>query len=138
MFEILDAITQAYREVAHLAEWTGLSIGIIVGLGALVYFDPALRKIAIRIAVGVICAYLLTMYAYHIGIADKKAEWDRANARAAAEIKQRDDNAAVQGATDAADIAANLQAGKKLDQEQVDALRKLDASCHPIVGDQLR
>jgi PUCC protein len=54
MFEGLQAIVAAWRAVAHISEWIGLSVGALAGLGALVYFDPPARKAAIGggIAVG--------------------------------------------------------------------------------------
>jgi hypothetical protein len=138
MSSFLGGIAQAWREIAFVAGWSGISVGVLVGLCFLVYLDPLLRKVAIRIGIGVVLGYLILIYGYRHGTDNKQAEWDAANARVAAQIKQRDADEASAAGADAATAISALQAGQKLDQEQVNALRKLDANCHPIIGDQLR
>jgi len=89
MFEI-HALAQAWREILRVSEWTGLSLGALAGLAAVFYFDPALRKLAVRGAIAIAVAYVLALYAYHVGGADKQAEWTAANIRVAAEAAGRD------------------------------------------------
>ena len=90
MLETLDGIAAAWREIAHISEFTGLSGGVLLGLAALFYCDPLARKLAIRTAVAVVAAYFLAIYAYHLGSADKKAQWDAANVAAAAARRDQD------------------------------------------------
>ena len=99
MFEFVGVILQAWREIAHIAEWTGLSIGTLVALGFLAYLDPDLRKLAIRGALLAGAAYCLGIFAYHVGSADKQAEWNAANVQAAQNARSRD--AAADKATEA-------------------------------------
>src|SRR5579864_2081043 len=90
MFEVFSGIASAWREVAHISEITGLSIGVLAGLAALIYFDPLARKLAIRTAAGVVIGYGIFVFSYHLGASDKQAQWDAANTRAAAEAAARD------------------------------------------------
>src|SRR5581483_2393257 len=98
----------------------------------------ALRKVAIRTGVAIVVAYIVLMYGYHTGMAEKAAQWQAANRRAAAEEHLRDKAAANDAAAAAAQEAGVLSVQRQKDQEQIDALRKADAACHPISRDQLR
>jgi hypothetical protein len=138
MLEILDSIGQVWREIAHVSELTGLSIGVLCVLAAVVWFDPDARKFAIRLGLFVIVGYVLAMASYGLGARDVRAEWNVANARAAADAKQRDTSAAANAGADAANQDAALQAQRAKDQEVVNGLRNADKACHPIVVDQLR
>lgn len=90
MFEIFDGVTQAWREVAHISEITGVSVAALCSCGLVVYLDPTARKFAIRTAVLVVAGYGLFVFAYHQGSADKQDQWTAANAEAAEAAKTRD------------------------------------------------
>ena len=92
MFEIFDAITGAWDEIRHISEITGLSIGLLIAMALLIWCDPLARKLAIRIAVVVVAAYFLVLFAYHLGHADEKALRDAADARAAAARVEQDNS----------------------------------------------
>jgi O-methyltransferase involved in polyketide biosynthesis len=87
---MFEGITQSWGEIAHISEITGLSIFAIIGCGVVVYLDPTARKFAIRTAVLVVAGYSFFIFAYHQGSADKKAQWDQANAEAAEARKTQD------------------------------------------------
>lgn len=82
MFEALGMIAGAWREVLHVSEWTGLTVGALAGLGALAWFYPPLRTLAISVAVNAVCVYAGVIYGNHIGRADVKAQWDAAIVKA--------------------------------------------------------
>ena len=90
MFEVFDGITQAWREVAHISEITGISVFALVGCGAVVYLDPTARKFAIRTAVLVVAGYGLFVFAYNQGRGDNEARHVAANAALAEAAKTRD------------------------------------------------
>jgi len=136
MLEIAGSLFDFWSEIKHLGELTGLSIGALVALAALVYFDPALRGVAIRVAAAVVLGYALSIYWYHVGSADKQLQWNAANAQAEAQAELRDKEAPA--VADADSELETLRNAVKADEEQINALRKADAACHPIDGDQLR
>lgn len=90
MFEALSALAQAWREIAHLSAITGLSVGLLAALIALVWFDPDLRGVAIKLGIAVAIAYGSVLFGYRLGAADVTAAWNAANLRAALEAKARD------------------------------------------------
>jgi hypothetical protein len=90
MFETLASIAAAWREIAHVSEMTGLSIGLLVTLVVIVWLDPAIRGFAIKIAIVVVVAYVSGLYWYRVGASDVRAQWDAANVRAAEAAKTRD------------------------------------------------
>lgn len=96
---MLETVFSAWREVLHVSEWTGLSAGMLLGLGALAWFYPPIRTLAITLAVNVACVYGGLLYGNHVGRADAMAQWDAANARAEKDREARD-----------AKIAAELEA----------------------------
>ncbi len=136
MFSFVYAIAGAWREILHISEWTGMSVGALAGAAAIIYLDPTARVFAIRAAIFVTVAYIGALYAYHLGTADKQAQWNAANARAAAQIAQRDQEAPA--VADAKIEVAALRKAAALDQEQINALRHADATCHPLSVNQLR
>lgn len=138
MAETLDGIAPAWREVAHLSALTGISVTVLLTLGVLIYFDPLARKLAIRTAVAVVAAYVLAIYAYHLGSADKQTQWDAQNRRVAAALDRRDVDAAKAALAGEAADASDLKTEASQDQGIVDALKDRDATCHPITADQLR
>lgn len=132
MFDLFDA----WREIAHIAEFTGLSVGLLAGLAALAWFDPLIRGLAVRLAIVVAIGYTALMFGIHLGSTDKQAQWDQADKEAAAARVTRDK--AVDMALDAKyqpQILALTKQSADL-QRQVDAYEnnalahKLgDASC---------
>lgn len=90
MFEFIGVIFRAWREIADVAAFTGLSVGALVGLGFLAYLDPTLRKAAIRLGILVILGYGILMYGMHTGASNVRAEWKAANIQAAKDAKARD------------------------------------------------
>lgn len=90
MFDFLGGIFAPLREVLHLGAYSGVALGLLAGLVALVYFDPLLRPWAIRIGILVIVGYALVIFAYHSGASDVRAQWQAAEVRAAAAAQARD------------------------------------------------
>jgi hypothetical protein len=89
----------AYREILHVGEWTGLSVGMLAGLGALAWFFPPARTLAISTGIAVVVGYGCLIYGNHTGRDDVLAEWTAANARAKAATAAADTDA--QSALDA-------------------------------------
>ena len=133
---MFSTLFDAWRSVLHISEWTGLSVGALAVIAAIVYFDPLARRFAIGVAALVIAIYCATIYGDHVGLRDKQAQWDAANAKAAAQAVQRDQQAPI--VADANIEIAALRKQAKIDQEQINALRKVDATCRPISADELR
>ncbi|MGY4295357.1 hypothetical protein ACVWXN_003452 [Bradyrhizobium sp. i1.4.4] len=82
MFEALEQAAAAWRTIAHVSEWTGLSVGALAVIGAFVAYNPRLLKPAIAAAVAVGIAYAGTLYGAGVGRAEIEAQW--ADARTAA------------------------------------------------------
>lgn len=83
MFEAFDAIATAWRTVLHLSEWSGLSVGAVIGLGLLVYLDPAARNLALAAGLAVAIGFSCVVYGDSTGRADVQAQWDAEKAEAA-------------------------------------------------------
>jgi hypothetical protein len=120
MFEAVEQLAAGWRTIAHVSEWTGLSIGALAAIGALVFYDPRLLKPAIGAAVLVGIGYAGVLYGDHAGRADVEAQWADARKAAIAAGIERDQMAEQQ-----------LQAkfGPKLDELQrqaADNKRKAD------------
>ena len=94
MFEAVTAAVAAWREVLHVSEWTGLSIGALAGLGALIWFVPLARRLAIAGIVLVLVAWASLVHGDAVGRADLQQQWDAA--RAAAEAAQVARDAAIE------------------------------------------
>jgi len=88
-----------WREILHVSEWTGLSVGTLAGLALLAWYVPGARTLAACAAVAIVCIYGGELHGNAVGRAEVKAEWDAAEAKAEAERKARD-----------AQIAADLEA----------------------------
>lgn len=93
MFEGIGLALQAWREVLHVSEWTGLSVGVLAGLGALAWFFPPARTLAISAGIAVAVGYGGLIWGNHTGRDDVLREWDAANARAAAAAASDDTDA---------------------------------------------
>ncbi len=86
MFEIFAA----WREILHISEWTGLSVGALAAMAFIVYLDPRLLKPAL-IAGGVVAiAYFSMIYGDKVGRADVQAQWDAAREAAVKAQDRRD------------------------------------------------
>ncbi len=90
MFEALEQLGAAWRTIAHVSEWTGLSIGALAAIGALVFYDPRLLKPAIGAAVLVGIGYAGVLYGDHAGRADVNAQWADARKAAISAADERD------------------------------------------------
>lgn len=82
MFEALAA----WREVGHLAEYTGLSIGALIGLGFLFFYVPGVRLFVAAAAIAVVAGGLGLVHGESVGHRDGTAEIEAqwADARKAA------------------------------------------------------
>jgi hypothetical protein len=84
----------AWREVGHLAEYTGLSIGMLAGCVALFLYVPVVRKLAVIGAIAAVALGLGLVHGESIGHRDGKAEvqaqWDDARAAAIKADEERD------------------------------------------------
>ncbi|NEU94829.1 hypothetical protein [Bradyrhizobium uaiense] len=87
MFSALEAIGAAWRTVAHISAWSGLSLGALAACGALFYFDPLARRVAIAGAGVVLVGWVCLIHGHSVGAADERARLqtlsDHADARAA-------------------------------------------------------
>jgi hypothetical protein len=90
MFEAL----RAWREVGHLAEYLGLSVGMLAGMVALFLYVPLVRKLAIVGAIAAVALGIGLVRGEIVGHRDGKAEvqgqWDDARKAAIAADEERD------------------------------------------------
>lgn len=137
MFDLLHA-QAVIREAGELAAWSGFA-GIAVAAGvAVAWFVPILRGPAIAGALIVAAAYGGTLYGNHSGRAGVQAEWDAANAQAAAEAAARD--AAIEqklAADNPAPTPAQEQQANADEQKILAALSAAAAHCE-LGADALR
>ena len=94
MFEGLQAIAGAWRSIAHISEWTGLSIGALATIAAVVYLDPRILRPALVVAIVALLVYFGVLYGDHVGRADVHRQWDDARAAAEKAQHERDDKVA--------------------------------------------
>jgi hypothetical protein len=91
---MFNSVLVAWRDVGAVVAWSGLSLGALAVLAALVYFDPKVLKFAIAGAGAVVIAYVCTLHGNKVGLADGKAEiqaqWDAARAAEIAAAQERD------------------------------------------------
>lgn len=124
MFEGILTAAAIWREILHISEWTGLGIGVIVALAALVYLDPRLLKPTL-IAAGIVAiAYAGVMYGDHVGRADVEAQWADARAAAIKAQEARDRLAARQLEQTYAPQLAELEKQAKDNKDQADAYER--------------
>lgn len=86
MLEIPDAL----RDIGSTVGLVGLPIGAVIGFAAIAWFFPAVGRLAIAGAVIAAIVAVSLGYGDHHGAARKQAEWNAANARAAAAADKRD------------------------------------------------
>jgi hypothetical protein len=127
----------AWREVAHISEITGLSVGAIAALIAAAYLDPTIRKFAIRVIILLVIGYVSGIYLYHLGAKDKQAQWDEANA--AADKKAAAHDAALGAsihATYMAQLAALQKQADENQQQVTEYERTLKSTPACLLGDE--
>lgn len=90
MFEGISTAVAAWREILHISEWTGLSLGALAGLGALFYFVPLARKLAVAAAITVVVGWGGLIHGEATGRADLQKQWDQAKATAEKAQAERD------------------------------------------------
>jgi hypothetical protein len=120
MFEALSA----WREVVHLSEWTGLSIGALAGLALLAFYLPTLRRGAVKAAAVVVLLLAALTYGNHTGRADLQKQWDAARARAELAQQLRDHDAAAALEAKYQPVIAGLQAQADDNASQVKAYER--------------
>lgn len=122
MFDIsLSEIYAAWRGVAHVAEWTGLSVAGLVGCGAALYFAwqvSFVRHAAIAMIALIIAGYGGVMAGNHVG---------RSDARAECEAQKRADKERMDKAASARDSSIATITAKTFDPIN-DLLAKQDAA----------
>ena len=128
MLDAIGVAFSAWRTVAHISEWTGLSIGALAVLAGLVYLDPRLLKPAL-IAAGVLTiGYAGILYGDAKGRADVEAHWADARKAAIAAAEERD-AMAEQSLTEK--FTPQLSA---LERESRDNKERADAYEHQILS----
>lgn len=90
MFEILKDVAAAWRTIVHVSEWSGLSIGLLIALAAILYLLPGLRKVVLIGAAGVVFGWLCVIHGDRVGRADVGAQWAEARNAAIDADKERD------------------------------------------------
>lgn len=90
MFELFHA----WREVGHLAEYTGLSAGVLAGCAAIFFYVPGVRLFAAAGAIATVGLGLGLVHGESVGHRDGAAEvqsqWDEARAAAIKAGEERD------------------------------------------------
>lgn len=90
MFEGLADIAAAWRTIAHISEWTGLSVGMLAGGVALFIYVPVARRLVIRGGVLVLVGWVCLIHGDRVGRADVEAQWADARQAAIAAEQERD------------------------------------------------
>ena len=80
----------AWRAMLHVSEWTGLSLGALAGLAALIWFVPLARQLAIVGMLLVFAAWIGLVHGEATGRADTQKQWDAEREAAIAAQQQRD------------------------------------------------
>jgi hypothetical protein len=109
MLETIGAGLAAWRQLLHLSEWTGLSLGALAGLGALAWYVAPMRKLAIVGGLAVAAGWAGLVHGDAVGRADLQKQWDAAKLAAAAAARQRDAAAAQDLEAKYQPIIAGLQ-----------------------------
>lgn len=119
-------LSSVLREIAVIGTATGLSIGALIGCALLFYFVSFARPAAVKLALVVVLVYASSLYCYHLGRSGVRAEWDAANARAAAAAQARDQAIAAELERKyAAQIAQLQQQSDEFQREIADYERQL-------------
>ncbi|WP_423958714.1 hypothetical protein [Bradyrhizobium sp.] len=117
----------AWREVLHISEWSGLSVGALVGLGFLVYLVPLARQFAAIAAAFIAVGYGALIYGDHTGRADLQAQWNAEKAQLEQKAKQADRSAAADDTARASAIEAKAKEQHAKDVAEIEQLRAAPA-----------
>jgi hypothetical protein len=90
MFEALQTAGAAWRTIAHISEWSGLSIGALAVAGVVFFYVPLARKFMIAAAVTIVVGWLCLIHGDRVGRADVEAQWADARKAAIAAEQERD------------------------------------------------
>lgn len=115
----MEYLFEAWRTVAHISAWTGLSAAAIAGLAFLAISLPEFRGIAIRAAIVIGVAYGGLLYGDHVGRADTMAQWNAANAKAEQARQQRDAQVKADAEREMAPLVAQMRAALETRTKQV-------------------
>jgi hypothetical protein len=96
MFDGLLEFFSAWREIVHISEWTGLSLGALACIGALFYFEHIPVGTTVRAVVIVVVTFASLCVGETFGTRDKQRQWDAARASALEATKKHDDDVALQ------------------------------------------
>lgn len=124
MLEAAGYALSAWRTVAHISEWTGLSIGALAVLAGLVYLDPRLLKPALIAAAVLAIAYAGVLYGDHTGRADVEAQWADARKAAIAAADERDTMTEQTLTATYAPQLATLEEQARANKERADAYER--------------
>lgn len=80
----------AWREIVHISEWTGLSLGALAALAALAYFVRIPLPTVIRAVVLIVAVYFSLITGETFGARDKQRQWDASRAAAAEASRKHD------------------------------------------------
>ena len=127
MFEALGAIGAAWRTVLHVSEWSGLSLGVLAGLGLLVYLDPAARRLALIAGLAVAVGFSCILYGDSTGRADVQAQWDAEKAKTAELASTAERTAAADDTARAGAIEAKAKEQHEKDLAEIDRLKHSNA-----------
>ncbi len=118
-----DAIRASLPTAEFVALWSGLSIGTIAGLGALFYFVPLARKLAVQVAIIVIVAWSCLMHGHIRGVADEDSKLQT--------LSDSDDKSAAKQAAKDEKARADAIEAKAKDQHATDLaeISRLGAGC---------
>lgn len=90
MFDTLLDIASAWRTIAHISEWSGVSVGMLLAGAGLVYLRPALLKPVICGGVAVVLVWFGLIHGDRTGRADVETQWADARKAAIAADAERD------------------------------------------------
>ena len=116
---------EAAAGVLHVVEWSGLSIGALVALGALAWFVAPLRGFAIVGALIVGAGWAGTLHGDKVGRADVQAQWNAAKVAAAQADKENAAKAAADATTRENKILADANAQHQKDLKFISSLQSL-------------
>lgn len=114
-----------FEQVLAVVEWSGLSVGALVALGALAWFVAPLRGFAIVGVLIVAAGWFGTLHGDKVGRADVQAQWDSAKAAAAQADRENAAKAAADATTRESAILANANEQHEKDLTYIASLKSL-------------
>lgn len=112
MFDGLDGLFAAWRTALHIAEWTGLGIGALIGIAVIAYFAWPIawvRRLIEAAVVVVVTNYCTAIYVADVTRDDVMTQWRRANELAEDERIARDARIAASVEDEYGPIVTQLQ-----------------------------